>query len=69
MQTFLSLAASTAVLFGSVSFYQLRAAITDVLVVHLTFDDTLNDSSGRNNHGTAVGTVPFTAGKVGARAP
>lgn len=31
-----------------------RAAVTDDLVVHLTFDNNTQDSSGRNNHGTPV---------------
>jgi hypothetical protein len=31
-------------------------AITNQLVVHLTFDDTLNDDSGRGNNATYVGT-------------
>ena len=34
-----------------------QAAITDQLVTHLTFDNTLEDSSGKAHHGTAVGTV------------
>lgn len=31
-----------------------HAAITDGLVVHLPFDDTFNDATGRGNHGTPV---------------
>jgi 2',3'-cyclic-nucleotide 2'-phosphodiesterase (5'-nucleotidase family) len=46
----------------------LRAAVGDQLLVHLTFDDTLADASGRGHHGAAVGTTPFVAGKVGAKA-
>jgi phosphodiesterase/alkaline phosphatase D-like protein len=45
-----------------------QAAITDQLVTHLTFDNTLDDSSGRAHHGTAVGTVGYGAGVVGAGA-
>ncbi len=42
-----------------------QAAITDHLVVHLTFDSNLTDTSARGNNGTAVGTVPFVDGKIG----
>ncbi len=42
--------------------------ITVGLVSHLTFDGDLKDSSGRNNHGTAVGDVPFVAGRLGSQA-
>lgn len=31
-----------------------HAALTDDLIVHLTFDNTFNDASGRGNHGTPV---------------
>lgn len=44
------------------------AGISDGLVVHLTFDNTLNDASGRANHGTAVGSPRFVAGRVGSHA-
>ncbi len=47
---------------------QSHAAITDHLVLHLPFDSNLNDGSGLGNHGTAVGTVTFGAGKVGSGA-
>jgi hypothetical protein len=39
---------------GSVAVPTAQAAIADNLVVHLTFDNTFNDASGRNNHGTPV---------------
>jgi hypothetical protein len=43
--------------------------ITDQLVVHLRFDGTVHDTSGRNNHGTAMnvgsGTTTFAAGRIG----
>jgi hypothetical protein len=42
--------------------------ITQDLVAHLKFDNNLNDSSGRGNHGTPVGTISYVAGKVGATA-
>jgi phosphodiesterase/alkaline phosphatase D-like protein len=45
-----------------------QAAITDNLVLHLPFDSNLIDGSGLGHHGTAVGTVTFGAGKVGAGA-
>jgi hypothetical protein len=35
------------------------------LVVHLKFDDSLADTSGRNNNGTAVGAPTYAAGKIG----
>ncbi len=35
------------------------------LVAYLGFENNLTDGSGRNNNGTAVGTVPFVAGRVG----
>ena len=38
------------------------------LVTHLTFDTDYSDSSGRNNHGTPVGTPSIVAGRVGAGA-
>ena len=43
-------------------------SITNALVVHLPFDNTLNDGSGRGNHGTAVGTPGFGPGVIGAGA-
>lgn len=39
--------------------------ITSNLVVHLTFDGHLNDASGRNNHGAAVGAPAFVPGLLG----
>lgn len=45
-----------------------QAAITDQLVTHLTFDNNLEDSSGKAHHGTAVGTVGYGTGAVGAGA-
>jgi alkaline phosphatase D len=53
---------------GAILMPTLRAAITDHLVAHLRFDQTLEDSSGRTNHGAAVGNVTFGAGKVGSGA-
>ncbi len=44
------------------------AFATNDLVLHLKFDNNLQDASGRGNHGTAVGTPSFVAGKVGANA-
>lgn len=43
----------------------LAGSITNSLVVHLTFDNTLNDGTGRANHGTAVGAPGFAAGVIG----
>ncbi len=40
-------------------------AVTQDLVVHLKFDDNLNDASGKGNNGTAVGAPGFTPGKIG----
>lgn len=42
--------------------------ITQSLVVHLRFDNNTTDSSGRGNHGTAVGAPGFAAGQIGAGA-
>jgi hypothetical protein len=43
--------------------------ITDQLVVHLRLDGTVHDTSGRNNHGTAMnvgaGTTTFAPGRIG----
>lgn len=39
--------------------------ITDQLVVHLTFDDTFSDISGRGNHGTGVNAPVFDNGQIG----
>lgn len=41
------------------------ASLTDDLVLHLKFDDDVQDSSGRGNHGTTVGAPSFVAGKLG----
>jgi hypothetical protein len=38
------------------------------LVVHLTFDQGLTDSSGRGNHAAAVGAPNFVPGFIGAQA-
>jgi hypothetical protein len=35
------------------------------LVVHLPFDDTYNDTSGKGNNATAAGTPDFQTGKIG----
>lgn len=40
-------------------------SITDDLVVHLTFDDTFADSSGRGNSGTGVNNPSFANGLMG----
>jgi hypothetical protein len=43
--------------------------LTDQLVVHLRFDGTVHDTSGRNNHGMAMnvgsGTTTYAAGRIG----
>jgi hypothetical protein len=39
--------------------------ITQDLVAHLTFDDNLQDSSGKGNNGSPVGAPTFSAGKIG----
>jgi len=38
---------------------------TDGLVLHLKFDGNMNDASGRNNNGTAVGTPTLVSGQLG----
>lgn len=43
----------------------LFANATNGLVLHMKFDGTYNDASGRGNNGTAVGTPTFVPGKVG----
>jgi hypothetical protein len=45
-----------------------QPAITDSLMVHLPFDGDFQDRSGRGNHGQAIGTPGFTAGRVGTQA-
>jgi hypothetical protein len=42
--------------------------ISQDLVVHLKFDNDLNDASGRGNNGSSVGLVTFSQGKVGPNA-
>ena len=42
--------------------------ITQGLVAHLRFDGDNTDSSGRGNHGTAVGAPAIAAGKIGSGA-
>lgn len=44
------------------------SSILQDLVAHLKFDNNLDDSSGHNNAGTAVGAPGFSAGQVGANA-
>jgi hypothetical protein len=39
--------------------------LNDQLVLHLPFDGSVQDSSGRGNHGTVNGAPNFTAGKNG----
>jgi hypothetical protein len=41
------------------------ANATNALVLHLKFDGSYADSSGRGNNGTAVGAPTFVAGQVG----
>jgi hypothetical protein len=41
------------------------ANLTNDLVLHLKFNDNVQDSSGRGNTGTIVGTPTFVPGKVG----
>jgi len=45
-----------------------HAGITDELVVHLPFDGSLLDASGRANHGSPVGTIAYLAGQAGGQA-
>ncbi len=42
--------------------------INQDLVVHLRFDSDNQDSSGRNNHGTAVGSPTIGSGQIGSGA-
>lgn len=42
--------------------------ISENLVAHLKLDGNLSDASGRGNAATAVGSVAYAAGKVGAQA-
>ncbi|EEF57235.1 LamG-like jellyroll fold domain-containing protein, partial [Pedosphaera parvula] len=44
------------------------ANVTNGLVLHLGFDGSYQDTSGRNNNGAAVGSPTFVTGKVGAQA-
>jgi hypothetical protein len=46
----------------------LSTTIGQDLVVHLTFDDNLTDTSGKNHNGTAVGAPTFSTGKIGKAA-
>src|SRR5207249_4956044 len=39
--------------------------ITNSLVVHLNFDGDFRDSSGRGNHGTAIGSPNLVPGVIG----
>lgn len=60
-------------LYGSVTSRVVRltvfsGSITQGLVAHLRFDGNNSDSSGRNNHGTAVGAPAFGPGKIGSGA-
>ena len=41
-------------------------AVTNDLVVHLKLDSDFNDSSGRGNHGTVIGSPSLVAGKIGS---
>ena len=42
-----------------------KAAEQGELVAHYTFDGDLQDSSGKGNHGRAVGNITFEDGKIG----
>jgi hypothetical protein len=42
--------------------------LTNALVLHLTFDSTYADASGRGNNGTAEGSPSFVTGKIGTSA-
>lgn len=44
------------------------ANVTNGLVLHLRFDGNLNDSSGRANNGTAMGSPSFESGIIGTGA-
>jgi hypothetical protein len=44
---------------------QAGPALTNALVVHLTFDNTYNDSSGNGNNGAPVNAPTFATGKIG----
>lgn len=46
----------------------LFANLTNGLVLHLKFDDSYADTSGRANNGAAVGAPTFVAGKIGSKA-
>jgi hypothetical protein len=50
----------------TVSPYPQFANLTNELVLHLKFDGTVSDSSGRNNHGTIVGATTYAGGKLGS---
>lgn len=43
-------------------------AITQDLVVHLPFENNLDDKSGKGNNGTALGSTTFNDGKIGKAA-
>ena len=44
------------------------ANLTNALVLHLTFDGNYNDSSGRGNNGSPVGSPALVPGKIGSGA-
>jgi hypothetical protein len=50
---------------GSLLTGSLQAAITDNLLVHLTFDNNYNDTSGNSLNGTAMGNPTFQPGILG----
>ncbi len=60
-----SVLAAIAVLCGPAAF-EARAQITDQLVVHLTFDNTFADASGRANNGTGINAPAFAPGQIGS---
>ncbi len=41
------------------------ANLTNNLVVHLKFENNVQDASGRNNHGTIAGAPTFVSGRIG----
>ena len=64
-QTFRLAAAAAALTVGGLVPTTAVAALRDGLVVHLPLDGNANDLSGRANHGSAVNSPTFGAGKLG----
>ncbi len=44
------------------------AVVTNGLVLHLEFENDVQDTSGRGNNGTSVGSPAYVAGKIGGKA-